>query len=273
LSKTCGTSLAAGASCTFSVAYKPTIAGAATAALTATDNAGNSPQSATLSGSTSSGSTITGAFSPTSLTFPATAVGATSAGQTLTFKNTGTGAMTVSSYAFTGANASQFTLLSKTCGTSLAAGASCTFSVAYKPTVAGAATAALKATDNATNSPQSATLSGSTSGGSTITGAFTPTSLTFPSTAVGATSAGQTLTFKNTGTAAMTVSSYTFTGTNASEFTVVSKTCGTSLAAGASCTFSIAFKPTITGSATAALKATDNATNSPQSAALAGTGH
>ena len=264
--KTCSTSLAAGASCTLTLAFKPTAAGAATAIFKATDNATNSPQTIALSGSTPTGSTAS--FSPTLVTFPATAVGSTSAAQTVTFTNTGTAPMAVSSFTFTGTNAAEFLIAGKSCGTSLAAGASCTLSLTFKPTASGAATATFKATDNASNSPQTVALSGSTPTGSTAS--FSPTSVTFPATAVGSTSAAQTVTFTNTGTAPMSVSSFTFTGTNATEFLIAGKTCGTSLAAGASCTLSLAFKPTATGTATATFKATDNATNSPQTVALSG---
>jgi len=265
--KTCITSLAAGASCTLTLAFKPTAAGTATATFTATDNASNSPQSIALTGSTP----IDATFSPTSLTFPATAVGSTSAVQTVTFSNPGYAAMTVSSFTFTGANAAEFEIVSKTCVTSLVAGASCTLTLAFKPTATGAASATFQAKDNATNSPQTITLSGSTPTDSTA--AFTPTSLTFASTGVGATSTSETVTFKNTGTAAMAVSSFTFTGTNAAEFEIVSKTCVTSLAAGASCTLTLAFKPIAAGAASATFQAKDNATNSPQSVTVTATGH
>ena len=49
-------------------------------------------------------------------------------------------------------------------------------------------------------------------------------------------------------------------------------TCTTSLAAGASCTVSIAFKPTATGTLTANLSVADSAPGSPQLATLTGTG-
>jgi hypothetical protein len=52
-------------------------------------------------------------FSPGSLTFASTNFGSTSASQTLTVTNTGSSAMTVKSYAFTGTNASAFELTGK----------------------------------------------------------------------------------------------------------------------------------------------------------------
>ena len=50
-------------------------------------------------------------------------------------------------------------------------------------------------------------------------------------------------------------------------------TCGTGLGAGASCTVTLAFKPTATGTRVALLSATDAASNSPQTVTLSGTGN
>jgi Chitobiase/beta-hexosaminidase C-terminal domain/FG-GAP-like repeat/Bacterial Ig-like domain (group 3)/Abnormal spindle-like microcephaly-assoc'd, ASPM-SPD-2-Hydin len=266
--KTCLTSLAAGASCTLSVAFKPTAAGTAMASLAATDSAPGSPQMVTLTGTTPVAATAT--LTPSSLTFPATALGSTSAVQTATLTNTGTTALTARSFLFTGTNASEFVLTGKTCLTSLAAGASCTLSIAFKPAAAGTATASLAANASASNSPQTTTLTGT--GASLATVSFSPSSLTFAATNVGTTSAAQTITVTNTSTTTMTVQSYLFTGTNASNFLLTGKTCLTSLAAGASCTLSIAFRPTAAGAATADLATTDSASGSPQMVSLTGTG-
>src|SRR5258708_35801251 len=48
--------------------------------------------------------------------------------------------------------------------------------------------------------------------------------------------------------------------------------CGTTVAVGASCTFSVTFTPTAIGNRSAAVSITDNATGSPQQVSLAGTG-
>ena len=211
-------------------------------------------------------------FSPTSLTFPATAPGITSAAQTLTVTNSSSAAVSVSSYNFSGTNASQFSLSGKTCGTSLAAGASCTLSITFTASAPGTATANLVATYNAAGSPQSVPLSGSELPVATVS--FSPTSLSFPTTKSGSTSAAQVLTVTNTSsTTAMAVSSYQFSGTSATQFSILGKTCVSSLPAGASCTLSIVFKPAAAGSASASLVATDNAVGSPQSVPLRGTGN
>jgi subtilase family serine protease len=267
--KTCSTSLAAGASCTLTVAFKPASSGTLTASLAATDNATGSPQTVALTGTGTAVPAVT--LSPTKLTFPSTAVGATSATQVVTLKNTGTGVVTLNSFGFTGTNASSYLLSAKTCSTSLAAGASCTLTVAFKPALAGTLTASLAATDNATGSPQTVALTGTGTAPPTSV-SFTPASLTFPSTSVGATSASQVSTLKNNGTTAVTLNSFGFSGANLNSFIFTAKTCSTSLAAGASCTVTLAFKPAAAGTQTANLYASDSATGSPQTLPLTGTG-
>jgi len=215
----------------------------------------------------SSGSTIS--LSPASLTFASTTVGSTTAAQLVTIKNTGTAALTLTSETITGTNATSFIKSATTCTTSLAAAASCTVSVEFKPAAAGALTASLSVADNATGSPQTVTLTGT---GTTLAVTLSPTSLAFASTPVGSTTAAQLVTIKNTGTAAVTLTSETITGTNASSFLKSATTCTTSLAAAASCTVSVEFKPAAAGALTASLSVADNATGSPQTVTLTGTG-
>jgi hypothetical protein len=265
-SNTCGTSLAASASCTFSLAFQPTAVGTASATLSIADNASSATQTIALTG-TGVGAPVV-SLSTTSLTFASTNVGSTSAAQSITLKNTGTGALTISSLSFTGSSASSYTQ-TNTCGTSLGASASCAISITFKPTAAGAAAASLSIADNASNTAQTVTLSGTGVGIPVVS--LSPTSLAFASTLVGSQSAAQTVTLKNTGTAALTISSFSITGSYASSF-AQTNTCGTSLAVSASCTISVTFKPTAGGSLTASLSLNSNATNSPQSVALAGTG-
>jgi hypothetical protein len=102
---------------------------------------------------------------------------------------------------------------------------------------------------------------------------LTPTSLAFASTLVGSTTAAKVVTIKNSGTATLNLTSETITGTNPTSFIKSATTCGTTLAAAASCTVSVEFKPAATGALKASLSLVDNATGSPQAVALAGTGN
>lgn len=96
----------------------------------------------------------------------------------------------------------------------------------------------------------------------------------FPATATGTTSAMQTATLSNTGNAALTISGITITGTNPSDFGIATGTnaCGTTLAAGATCSIYVTFTPASATSFAAALSVADNASGSPHTAALTGTG-
>ena len=101
------------------------------------------------------------ALIPASLSFTALS-GATSAAQTATLSNTGNAALTISGISIGGTNASAFAQ-SNTCGNSLAAGANCVLSLTFAPTAAGSFTATLSVADNASGSPQTVSLSGTSS--------------------------------------------------------------------------------------------------------------
>ena len=95
------------------------------------------------------------------------------------------------------------------------------------------------------------------------------TAITFTGTTTGTTSAAQTVTLSNPGTASLTGIAITVGGTNATSFNV-SNNCGSSLAAGAYCTISATFSPTSPASYTATISIADNATGSPQTVTLTG---
>ena len=263
---TCGSSVAAGANCTVSVTFKPAASGTRTAAVTLTDNASGSPQAVSLSGT---GTAAAASLSPTSLTFASQAVGATSAAQTITLTNSGNAALTVTSIALAGTNPTDFAQ-SNNCGSSVAAGANCAISVTFTPAASGSFTAAITLTDNATGSPQTVSLSG-TGGSTSAVASLSATSMAFGSEPVDMTSSSQVVTLNNTGSAALTITSIAFTGANASNFSEAN-TCGSSVAAGGNCTIAILFTPSAAGASVASLTIADNASGSPQSVSLSGTG-
>jgi hypothetical protein len=106
-------------------------------------------------------------------------------------------------------------------------------------------------------------------GGSTNGAALTasPSSVSFGSEAVGQTSSVQTVTVTNPGSVTATISQVAVSG----PFTQTN-TCGSALAAGASCTVSVAFAPTAGGAASGSLTVASSAPNSPLSVQLSGTG-
>jgi hypothetical protein len=261
------TTLAAGASCLIHGHFSPTAAGSFPATITVTDNAMNSPQSIAVSGSGTGQTTLS--FSPSSLTFAAQAVGTSSASQTVTITNTGSIEVDLDSISVTGSGASSFAFTDTGCRP-LAAGASCTVHGHFTPQVQGPITAAITvANPFIVGSPQSVALSGTGIGPGSLS--FSSTSLTFASQKVGTSSASQTVTVSNTGSSPVTFSSIAVTGQGASSFVFANTGC-TTLAPMATCTIHGHFSPTATGPISAAITVTDNATGSPQSIALSGTG-
>jgi subtilase family serine protease len=97
------------------------------------------------------------------------------------------------------------------------------------------------------------------------------TTLNFSSVNTGSTSAAQTVTLTNTGTGSLSITSIGLTGTNPGDYSDT-YTCGSSLAAGANCSISVKFAPTATGTRSATVSIVDNASGSPHSISLIGTG-
>ena len=252
----CGSLMASAASCTIQVSFAPTVVGAASGRVTITDNAGT--QTVTLSGSGSAPVT----FSPTSLSF-GNVVQTTNSTRTLTLTNRLNTTLTVSSVAVSGVSG-PFAVASNTCGTSVAAGASCTVGVTFSPAAVGSAVGTLTFNDSAITSPQTVSLSGT--GSAPVT--FSSNSINFSTVRVGTTSSARSVTLTNHLSSPLTITAVS-AGTG---FAVVSNTCGASIGAGANCTVGVTFSPTATGPVTGTLTFTDSAVTSPQVVTLSGTG-
>jgi hypothetical protein len=255
----CGSSLTQGSTCTINVTFSPTTAGSYSAAVTLTDNAANNPQSVGLSGT----GIVPVTLSASSLSFGTVLVGTSKTASPVTLTNQMSVALTGITVAATGTGYSQV----NTCGTSIAAGATCTITVKFTPTASGTVTGAVTITDSAPNSPQSFTLTGV--GELPVT--VTPLSLAFGTVKVGTTTAAKTVTVTNNQKTALTITSVGLAGIDPGDY-AETNTCGTSLAAAAKCTVSVTFTPQATGSRPALLQITDSATTSPQKVKLGGTG-
>ncbi len=266
LTNGCTRSVSAGKTCTVSVAFAPTVTGTITGTLTIVSTGSTTAKTVALTGTAVAGS-VTGSVTPSSLTFASTTVGATSAAQTVTVRNTGSLSLTVSSVTLSGTNAAAFAQ-TNTCTAALAANATCTVSVTFKPTAAGTAAATLSIASNATGSPFSVALSG-TAVAATTSYTLTPTALTFASQSVGTTSVVQNVVVKNTGTTSLTVTAATLSGASSAAFAVTNG-CTASLATNATCNLGVSFKPTVSGSASATLTVTAGGVTA--TASLSGTG-
>lgn len=207
----------------------------------------------------------------TSIAFATVIAGATGPETLVKLTNTGTVALPLTSVALGGTNANQFSLRNP-CGASIAVGASCDVGVSFKPTTAGNKTASLTVTGGGGAATTTVALTGTAI---SYTFTRTPTSISFPRTTVGTTSAATTVTVRNTSTGGLVLplaaGSITFGVTNSTHYTLVSNNCIAPLAVNASCTFSVAFKPTSTGSKPASVVITPTGV-AALSVTLAGTG-
>ncbi len=273
---TCGSTLDAGASCTFSIGFGPGTVGPVAATLTITDNAGGgsgAQQSVTLSGTGLPVPLPQATLTPTSIGYPATVIGSTAPMQTLVLSNTGTAALSISSVAV--GDAADYSV-SSACGMALPVGASCPLSVSFHPQTTGSLASMLTITDN--SGVQSGTVQqvvGLNGTGLPVPAAqavLSPGSEAFGSVNVGSASAAQSFTLSNTGTAPLTLSGVTLSDTQNYS---LSNGCGVSLAAGAVCGLSVVFQPGKAGLLNAALTATDNSggvSGAQQTVVLSGTG-
>lgn len=207
------------------------------------------------------------ALGSTRISFGNQLVGTSSLVQTVSLTNSGTIPLTISSIAVTAPNAGDFSQTSN-CGGSLAAGANCSISVTFKPTILGLRSASLTIIDDAAGAPHAATLSGI---GLAPAVTLSAANLTYSGQLVGTSSAPQNVTVTNSGNSTLNIASIAVIGANHSDFSQTN-TCGASLAAAASCTITATFKPAAPGKRGATLSITDDAALSLQTVALTGTG-
>jgi hypothetical protein len=271
-SNTCGTSLSAGKSCTISVTFTPAVVATINGTVTITDSDPSSPQTVSLTG-TGIAPPIA-SLSTHSLQFGSVEVGSSSASQTVTVTNTGQSTLTFSgssAIALTGTDPGDYTETNN-CGTQVLAGASCTITVTFKPQDSGSRPASVTLTDNANNSPQTVSLSGS---GALPTATLSPNTASFGSITVGTTGSSQSSTLTNTSTTyTLNVTSITISGTNASDFTQTN-TCpvGKKLGANNACSITLKFTPGAKGTRTATVTESDNTAKGSHTITLTGSGN
>jgi hypothetical protein len=258
----CSNSLAAKSSCTVSVTFNPSIAGAITGALTFNDGVSTSPQLIKLTGT----GEIPLKFSPTSLTFASTAVGNTS-NATVTVTNNQAAAISLNPTA-----TADYSVTGGSCGASLGGGASCTMTVTFAPAYKATIKGALAITTNGAFSPQIVGLSGAATGGPAVPLTISPATLTFSAEGVGATSVAKIITVTNKSAGTITIN----TISASADFAAVgsgTSPCGGALAHLAKCTLSVTFTPTDTGALKGAVSiASSGGAVSPQIIGLSGTG-
>jgi len=272
---TCSTAapVAPGASCTVGIGFAPAAAGARSGTLTIANNGAGSPLTVSLSG-TGTALTPVAQVSPGALTFTQT-VGQSAAAQTVTVSNTGTGPLVVSGVSLAGSAAADYAIASGTtctAGATVAANNNCVVKLVFTPSATGARAASLTVAHNAAGSPGTVSLNGTGNAIPQGTLTLNQSSLTFASTALGATSQ-QSVTLGNNGAASLTLTGLSIGGANAGEF-AVGGTCtvGAAIPVGSTCTATVDFAPAAIGARVGTLTvATTNSTNPSATLTLAGT--
>ncbi len=215
-----------------------------------------------LSGTGLAGAAVGLSLSTNSLTFPATTVGARSSAQSVTLTNSGGSPVAISliSAGF------EFPTLTY-CRASLASGESCDMLVSFEPQAAGARSSTLSIASSAPSSPDRVSLSGVGILNTAAVLEARPDSITFtPSIGVGARSAARSLVIANTGSGPANIASISVEGDFA-----ISGSCP-SIPAAASCSLSVDFMPTATGTREGMIIVRSNAVNAILAVALEGLG-
>jgi len=268
---TCGTTLTAGSSCTLSGTFTPATTGPFSAAITFVDNASDSPQSVSLSGTGTAPGAPAVTLSTNTVAFGNQVVNTTSATQTVTITNTGGATLNFTGFTRTG-EPSAF-LSPNNCGSTLAVGAHCTITASFTPESATAFAMTISIADNAANSPQIVSFTGTGVPASTKPPqiSFSDNVIRFGSEEVGDATGWKHQTVKNIGGSTLTFSGITLTGHDTGSFAFETN-CGSQLAPGASCMVSENFKPLHSGDRTAAVSFADNTNKTPQRVYLTGKG-
>ncbi len=295
-------SLAVNASCTVTVSFKPTAGGTRTGTLTVTSNANNSPTTVSLTGSGIDSTTNIALSKPITASgsqggFPAT--NANDGNSSSYWESTNNAfpqwlqvdlgqnyginkiVLTLPPSTAWGARTQTLSVLGSTDGsnfTTLVGSANYTFDPNNGNNTAtinfsSATTRYVRLNITANSGWPAGQISEfevfpSGSGGTTGPAiAVSPSSLSFGNQTVNTTSGAQAVTVSNTGNAAASISGVSVTGQFAQ-----TNNCGSSVAAGASCTVNVTFTPTAAGSQSGTLSVASNAPGSPATVSLSGSG-
>jgi Abnormal spindle-like microcephaly-assoc'd, ASPM-SPD-2-Hydin len=254
--------LAAGQTASFSVRFQPTATGDPT--ITISFDGPNAQPYASLSASATGVTLGKLSPSPSPVAFGNTAVGGHQT-TTVTLLNSGGTDLIISSATMSGAG---FSMSNLALPLTLNAGSSTSTTITFAPTGAGnfSGSVTFATTADQTNSTVVLNLSGTGLAPGTLSP--NPTGLAFGSVQVGSNSS-KSETLSNTGGATVTISQATPSGAG---FSVSGLTLPVTLAANQNVTFTATFAPTSAGAASGTLSIVSNASNSPLSIPLSGTG-
>ncbi len=253
----------AGQNKTFSASIVPPSQGTLSGSITIANDSTTPNVVVGLSGTGASTSQPGISVSPASIAFGNVTIGAPNS-QTIVLQNNGTAALTISQASVSGAG---FSMSGLAIPATIAAGSSTTFNVAFGPAAAGTISGSVSLVSNAPGSPTAIPLSGTGVAVTKLLGSST-TGVAFGNVAVGSNSS-QNVTLTNSGNSTVTISSVNVTGTGYSSSGV---TAGQTIGAGQTATLGVTFTPTAAATTSGNVTVTSNATNSPISVSLSGTG-
>jgi hypothetical protein len=194
------------------------------------------------------------------LNFGSQQVGVKSAPLVETITNNQTTALNI-----TGISAGGSYSQTNTCQQPVPANGTCTVSVYFTPATTGTITGTLTIVDGASNSPQTASLTGV---GASAAISISPASLTFSSQVLNTTSAGQKITVTNNSSVNFNVNSIAASGSYSETDTCT----GVTLTPGQTCTITVSFTPNVTGTTSGAITINDTTAGAPHVVSLTGTG-
>lgn len=266
--------------CTLNVKFAPGSAGLKTGSLSIAHNGSASPTAIVLSGTgvAASAPTPAATLDRTTLTFGDQTVGTTSAVQQVILSNGGSKPLTLTSILDSNAEFRR----TGTCATGqIVVGGNCTIVVVFSPSSVASMSATVTITDDAGNvagTTQVISLSGTGKSTALPAPTLTTQALDFGIQSLNTASTAKVITITNTSAAdALAISALSLVGSGALEYAIdaaAANACATTAAvlASASCSITVKFVPTASGVRDAALQITTNATGSPHTVSLTGSG-
>jgi len=254
-SNTCnaGTTVPAGKTCTFTVTFSPQASETANAQMTIT-----APDGSIYALQAMGVGNIPINLTPRNMTFPGwQLIGTTTTGMVDTFTNESGVDLYFTLIELTGQNENEFSFTTTCAGggndysVPLGPQAECASTVYFTPNTSGPAHVTQVYYGTYTENKEGLLISGQATAVK-----VTPPTLTFANTPIGSTSTG-VVTFQNAGSTPMEISSAYFANGTANVFTIQSNTCnfvagvGGSVPANTTCTFTLAFTPTVVGTESA----------------------
>ena len=246
----CPPLLLPGVSCAIGVTFAPQAPGPRSGSLVVTDDGNAAPGSTDTVRLTGYAYQPVATLSATVLS-PGANLGGSAATQLVTVTNTGDGALTIRAIGISGVAAGDYTQ-SNSCLRTIAPGASCAITVGFAPHGYGVRAATLTLYNDGPGGVQSVSLRGTgTAARLLVSSGF----LNFGGAGVGSPTLPQQVVLFNAGNGLLWIGGISLSG---DDFTMRTS-CGSTLAAGASCTINVTFLPQATGARSGVVTITDTA--------------